>query len=101
MPDVVDFATGTHMSQIQQKKQLEMEKNLAVYQEKLKNWERLAKHQLEVDFADKTMTGFIKRRMEDKELEIESITSKSSQYYKDLTSLNQDPYLKVISVFYN
>ncbi len=101
MPDVVDFATGTHMSQIQQKKQLEMEKNLAVYQEKLKNWERLAKHQLEVDFADKTMTGFIKRRMEDKELEIESITSKSSQFYKDLTSLNQDPYLKVISVFNN
>jgi hypothetical protein len=47
------------------------------------------------------MTGFIKRRMEDKEIEIEAITSKTSQYYTDLTSLNQEPYLKVISVFYN
>lgn len=101
MQDVVDFATGTHMMQIQQKKQLVMEKNLAVYEEKLKNWERTAKHQLDVDFADKTMTGFIKKRMEDKELEIESIASKTSQYYTDLTSLNQEPYLKVISVFYN
>lgn len=48
---------------------------------------------------DKVMTGFVKRRFEDRELEIKTILEKSSQYYKDLTSLNKDAYLKVISVF--
>src|SRR5690606_16364402 len=65
LPDVVDFAKMMHMDQKQQVKQLEMEKQLAVYQEKLKSWEKLAKDQFQVAFADKPLTGFIKRRMED------------------------------------
>lgn len=101
LPDVILFATQMHMDQIQQMKQLEMEKNLAVYNEKLNNWNRAAKEQLTVDFADKPMTGFIKHRMENQEREIEVITSKSGQYFKDLTSLNQEAYLQIISVFYN
>lgn len=37
----------------------------------------------------------------DKEIEIETILNRSSQYFKDLTSLNSVPYLKVLAVFYN
>jgi len=101
LPDAIDFGLQMHMHQQQQMKQAAMEKMSAVYQEKLKNWERDAKNQMTLDFEDKAMTGFIRRRFEDRELEIKTIVDQSSQYYKDLTSLNQDAYLKVISVFYN
>jgi SNF2 family DNA or RNA helicase len=99
--NVIDWAKELYMFQIQQRKAMQMEKDLAVYQEKLKNWERNAKDQVGIDFADKVLSGFVKRRLEDKQREIETIVSSSSQYYKDLTSLNQDAYLKVISIFFN
>lgn len=101
LPEVVDFAKEMHMRQIQMKLELEAEKQLAVYQEKLKNWERNAKNQLEMDYADKVISGIVKRRKEDKEHEIETILSETSQFYHDLTSLNKDAYLKVLAVFYN
>lgn len=101
LPDVIDFSLQMHMHQKQQLKQLEMEKEYAVYEEKLKNWERDARDQLKLDFEEKPQTGFIKRKLEDRELEIKTILNDSSQYFKDLTSLNSDAYLKVISVFYN
>jgi hypothetical protein len=101
LPNVIDWATELYMFQIQQRKSLEMERDQKVYEEKLKNWERNAKDQLEINFSDKTMTGFVKRRYQDQERDIETIISSSSQYYRDMASLNQDAYLKVISVFFN
>lgn len=101
LPDVIDFAHQLHMDQKQQLLQTEMEKELAVYEEKLNNWHASKKDQLQLDFEDKTLTGFVKKRKQDKEYEIETILNSSSQYFKDLTSLNAHPYLKVISVFYN
>lgn len=101
LPEAVEFGLQMHMHQKQQLKQVEMEKQLAVYNEKLKNWEKEANNQLAIDFAEKAMTGFVKRKFEDREFEIKTILEKSSQYFKDLTSLNKDAYLKVISVFYN
>lgn len=101
LPEVVGWGTELFMHQLQQEKALLMEKDLAVYNEHLKNWEKTAKDQIQLNYADKAETGFIKRRMEDEELEVETIISTSSQYFKDLTSLNQDAYLKIVSVFFN
>ncbi len=101
LPEVVNMANEMYMHQEQQKEQLKREKELAVYEEHLKNWEKQAREQIEIDFADTNKTGFIKKRIADKVHDIETIISKSSQYYKDLTSLNNDAYLQVISVFYN
>lgn len=101
LPDVIEFAKMMHMDQKQQVKQLEMEKQLAVYQEKLKNWEKSAKDHLELAFAEIPQTGYIKRKIEDEERYVETIISKSSQYFKDLNSLNNEAHLKVIAVFYN
>lgn len=101
LPSVINFAHKLHMDQKQQLLQAEMEKELAVYNEKLKNWHASKTNQLQLDFQDKVLTGFVKKRRQDKEYEIKTILDTSSQYFKDLTSLNQNPYLKVISVFYN
>jgi hypothetical protein len=56
---------------------------------------------MELDFGGQAMTGFIKSRHDKEQREIQTILSTSSQYYKDLTSLDQEPYLKVVSVFFN
>lgn len=101
LPDVIDFAKLMHMDQKQQIKQLEMENQLAVNEEKLKNWEKSAKDHLELAFSGVPQTGFIKRRIEDEERYVETIISQSSQYFKDLNSLNNEAHLKVIAVFYN
>lgn len=101
LPDVIDFAKLMHMDQKQQVMQLGMEKQLAVYEEKLKNWQKSATDHLELAFADVPQTGFIKRRIEDEGRYIETIFSQSSQYFKDLNSLNNEAHLKVIAVFYN
>ena len=101
LPDTIDFGHQLHMDQEQQRLQFEMEKKLAVYEEKLKNWHRSKQQQMELEFAEKSITGFVKKRMQEKEYEIGTILNNSSQYFKDLTSLNANPYLKVVAVFYN
>ncbi len=101
LPNVIKFAHQLHMDQKQQKLQLEMEKEMAVYEEKMKSWKRSKEYQMEIEFVDKPECGFVKRRRKDKEIEIETILNRSSQYFKDLTSLNSVPYLKVLAVFYN
>ena len=101
LPKVVKWGRQMYMQPIQERKSAQMEKDLAVYEEHLKNWRKEATAQLELDFAEKTMTSFIKSRHDQEQREIETILSTSSQYYKDLTSLDQEPYLKVVSVFFN
>jgi len=101
LPHAIRFAHQLHMDQQQQKLKLEMEKEMAVYEEKMRSWKRSKEHQMEIEFGDKPEYGFVKRRRRDKEIEIETILNRSSQYFKDLTSLNSVPYLKVLAVFYN
>lgn len=101
IPEVIDFSSEIYMHQKQQLEQLKREKDLAVYEEHLKNWSKIAQDQIAFDFEDKQQTSFIKRKIEDKEREVKTIINKSSQYYKDLTSLSNDAYLKIITVFFN
>ena len=101
LPDVVKFAHQLHMGEKQQQLQFEMEKKMAVYEEKMKNWKRSKESQMEIEFGDKPEYGFVKKRKKDKEVEIETILSTSSQYFKDLTRLSDTPYLKILAVFYN
>lgn len=101
LPTVIDFAKQLHMDQQQQSLQWEMEKKLAVYEEKLKNWKASKDQQMQLEFGNKPEYGFVKSRRENKEYEIQTILNNSSQYFKDLTSLNGDAYLKVLAVFYN
>ena len=101
LPQTIDFAHQMHMDQKQQKVQYTMEKQLAVYEERIKNWKASKEEQMELEFGEKTDLSFIRKRQKEKEYQVKTISNNSSQYFKDLTSLNGDPYLKVIAVFYN
>lgn len=100
LPDAVTFAHQLYMDQKQQQLQSKMENQMAVYKERMNNWKRSKNDQLELQFGDKPEYGFVKKRREDKEHEIQTILDQSGQYFKDLTSLNGTPYLRVLAVFY-
>ena len=98
--DSVDWA-GEHMIDEQQNLQLRMEQKMATYQSKLEKWHNEAMQQLEIDFSERSVGSFWTRIKDSKQREIETILSNSSQYFQDLTSLQGDPFLKVLAVFYN
>jgi hypothetical protein len=100
LPDAVDWAQS-HMQEEQQTLEGNMESKMASYQTKIENWHTAAIEQLEFDFNEKNNGNYWAKMKDNKQREIETILSSSSQYFQDLTSLQGEPYLKVIAVFYN
>lgn len=100
LPDAVEWA-HSRMQEEQQLLEGNMETKMAAYQTKIENWHAAAIEQLEIDFTDKTLGNYWAKMKDNKQREIETILSSSSQYFQDLTSLQGEPYLKVIAVFYN
>ena len=92
---------NSHMQDMQKFKENEMKEKLDEYKAQIENWYSEAMEQLELDFKVRAAGNFRTRIKDSKQREIETILSKSSQYYKDLTSLQGDAYLKVLAVFYN
>ena len=90
-----------YMKEKQDKKQLEIEKDIAVYEEKMKNWHKSKHNMLEIEFQDAADTSFTKYRRDNKERKIETILDESSRYFENYKTLGNDAYLKVLAVFYN
>ena len=91
----------SYMGAEQKQLEVKMETKLNEYEQKLTNWKNDAFEQLELDFSDKTITPFFSGKKDSKKREIETILSSTSQYNKDMTSLQGDAYLKVLAVFFN
>ena len=91
----------SYMSTEQKQLEVKMETKLNEYEQKLANWKNDALEQLELDFSDKTITPFFSGKKDSQKREIETILSSTSQYNKNMTSLQGDAYLKVLAVFFN
>lgn len=91
----------SYMSTEQKQLEVKMETKLNEYEQKLANWKNDALEQLELDFSDKTITPFFSGKKDSKKREIETILSSTSQYNKNMTSLQGDAYLKVLALFFN
>jgi len=90
-----------HMQIEQASMEIIMGAKLNDYRTKINEWRAAALEQLELDFNEGSGSNLWARIKDSKQREIETILSTSSQYYKDLTSLQGDAYLKVLAVFYN
>lgn len=89
------------MQQQQQQESLRREKQLTLYQQHLDRWQADATQQLQIQYGDETTSGFRKVQRDKSEREITTILDQSGQYYRDLSSLKNDSYLRVLAVFYN
>lgn len=93
--------TSDHMDKEQQLLEGRMGIKLNEYKTKINKWRADALDQLEMDFSERATGNFWARIKDSRHREIETILSTSSQYYKDLTSLQGEAYLKLLAIFYN
>lgn len=100
LPDAIQWANH-YMQESQQQLEGKMEDKMKAYEMQVNSWYSEAIQQLEIDFSERADSHFGARIKDSKQREIETILSSSSQYYKDLTSLQGEPYLKVLGVFFN
>jgi SNF2 family DNA or RNA helicase len=100
LPDAIVRAE-LYMIDIQQKLQNSMEEKLKAYETQLKHWHSEALQQLELDFEERNTGNFWGRIKDAKQREIDTILNESGQYFKDMSSLQGDPYLKILAVFFN
>ncbi|MFL5766099.1 MAG: helicase-related protein [Bacteroidia bacterium] len=100
LPDAVQWGSH-HMQEEQQNLEGEMEQKLDDYKTKIENWHKAALEQLEIDFNEKVGGNYWSRIKDNRQREIETILSDSSQFYQNLTSLHGESYLKVLAVFFN
>jgi len=78
-----------------------MEQQRAKYAADLEKWYSRSESQLQFDFGDYN-TIIQRKNIEKKIEEIKTIANKESNFYQNLTTLdNSDPYIKVLAVFYN
>lgn len=98
--DAVEYAKSLYMQMKQDDLSKEMISKQNTYQEKLIAWERASKKQMELEFQNQTTVQVLSRK-EKVAREIDTILNERSQYVKNLTSLSNEAYLKLIGVFYN
>lgn len=101
LEDAVANAELFYLNPKQDKLKLALENKQHSYREQLNAWYSKSKEQLNLDFVDVPMTVFNKSKKEKKERYIETILHEKSQFYKDLTSLDNQPYIKLLAVFYH
>ena len=78
-----------------------MSQQLEIYRQKLAHWANQAKQQLSIQFGE-DVVQFRQKAYSKAEEEIETIVSKQSQFNNDLFTLdNNEPYIKVLAVFFN
>lgn len=98
--DAVAYAKTFYMKNKQDDLTKVMLRKKNEYQEKLNQWERVSRDQLQIVFENQSTT-MLRSKKEKAVREIETILNDRSQYVMDLTSLSNEAYLKLIGVFYN
>jgi len=102
LPDAIDFAQEYHMKGAQAKRAQEFEADLQDYEQRLKDWEDAARHQLRMDFPEEEkVTGFRKYRREQAAEHITSVVEREEKFYDQLLALDQDAHLRVLAVLFN
>lgn len=100
--DAIDNGETNYMYDKQNEVSAKMAKQLQSYSDKLKKWASDAKDSLQIDFGGDSGVTIIQKNYKGKLEEIEKISDESSQFYQDMFNLdNQEPYIKVLAVFFN
>lgn len=101
LSDALENGETQYMYSRQNEESHKMSQQLEIYRQKLAHWANQAKQQLSIQFGE-DVVQFRQKAYSKAEEEIETIVSKQSQFNNDLFTLdNNEPYIKVLTVFFN
>ena len=101
LSDALENGETQYMYSRQNEESHKMSQQLEIYRQKLAHWANQAKQQLSIQFGEDVIQ-FRQKAYSKAEEEIETIVSKHSQFNNDLFTLdNNEPYIKVLAVFFN
>ena len=101
LSDALENGETQYMYSRQNEESHKMSQQLEIYRQKLAHWANQAKQQLSIQFGE-DVVQFRQKAYCKAEEEIETIVSKQSQFNNDLFTLdNNEPYIKVLAVFFN
>jgi ERCC4-related helicase len=101
LEEAIEYAHEFHMRPKQTLLQVELEDQLETYQEHLKTWEQRSRQQLKLNLEPDSKNIFVERKRKKSLQAIETILSETSQFYRDLTQLENEAHLKLLAVFFN
>lgn len=101
LEDAIGYAHEFYMMPKQTLLMVELEDQLKDYQKHLRLWEQRSRQQLELELDTNTKNIFIERKHKKGIQAIETILNETSQFYRDLTQLENEAHLKLLAVFLN
>ena len=98
--EAVQSAKKLYKIKIQGDLQDEVEEKLEQYQKKLNNWVRDSERQLELHFGE-VERGIVTKYKEQRKRDIKNVQELMNRYYEEFFQLENEPYLRLLAVFYN
>ncbi len=78
----------------------QMQQQLQDFQRQLHAWQNEAEQQLASEFAEKVDNVFTRQARANRQRHLHSISDQKSRFYQDMTSLDNEPFIRLLSVFY-
>ena len=100
LPYAVRWGSEFYLKPKKNTVQIKMENELQAYTQKLNEWFTQGKKELDLKYGEQQTKLMIQQKSK-RELEIKTIKDQQSQYFKDMKSLDNKPFIQVLAVFFN
>jgi len=100
LPDAVKSARNLYTQQLQGNLSDEIEDKLNKYEKKLSKWLQDSERQLEIQFGFEDL-GIVKKLKDRRKKDIDYVHSETKKFYDTYFQLENDPYFRLLAVFYN
>jgi superfamily II DNA or RNA helicase len=100
LPEAVKSAKNLYKQQLQGNLVDEIEEKLKVYEIKLNKWLEISERQLEIQFGFEE-AGVVRSHRDRRRKDIEFVHKQTKEFYETCFQLENDPYLRLLAVFYN
>ncbi len=100
LPDAVKTAKNLYTQQLQGNLADDIEEKLHQHEEKLNKWLENSERQLELHFGQED-TGILRSHKDKRKRDIDFVHKQTKEFYETFFQLENDPYLRLLAVFYN
>ncbi|GGA95165.1 helicase-related protein [Mucilaginibacter rubeus] len=100
LPDAVTSAKRLYTQQLQGNLVDDIEDKLTEYERKLNKWLQNSERQLDLQFGEDS-AGAGRSHKDKRKKDIDYVHKETDEFYKTFFQLEEDPYLRLLAVFYN